>query len=72
MGIAGAYLLYLAWQLLQSLHDTETTMSPVLAVLFAVLFVGAGAALLVYALKLWKKPADEDEKSRRDDGNSLK
>ena len=45
MGIAGAYLLYLAWQLLQSLHDTETTMSPVLAVLFAVLFGGAGAAL---------------------------
>lgn len=72
MGIAGAYLLYLAWQLLQSLKGTESKMAPALTVLFAVVFCGAGAALLVYALKIWKKPADDDEKSPPEDKNSLK
>ena len=49
-------------------------MPPWVAVLFAVLFVGAAGGLLVMAWKLWKKGGEEDKegKAQKNEENSLK
>ena len=63
MGVAGGYLLYLAYQLLQNLiGNVPTTMPRWVAILSITAFAGIGVTLLVYALKLWKKGReDQDE-----------
>lgn len=74
LGVVGAYLLYTAYQLFEARGDTNTTMTPAVRILFIVFFVAAGAALLVYAVRVWKnsdKEQKEEEKERQDE-TSLK
>ena len=74
IGIVGAYLVYTAYQLFQGREDPQTTMSPAVMILFIALFVLAGAALVVYAVRLWLR-AGKDGDDSRDDGdgtNSMK
>jgi len=74
MGIAGGYLIYLAYELYRGRSDTSSSMSPAVQVLFIVLFGILGAALIVYAVILWRRsrnPKEEQEAPKPDD-NSLK
>ncbi len=74
LGIVGAYLLYTAWELWQDWGNTETTMTAPARAVFMTLFALAGAALLVYAVYVWKHaddPKEEDDRPREDE-NSLK
>lgn len=74
LGIVGAYLLYTAYELWQDWGNTETTMPTPARIVFIVLFVLAGAALLVYAVYVWRLADDQREKNAPPpkDENSLK
>ncbi len=74
LGIVGAYLIYIAWELWQDWGNTENTMPAPVQVIFMVFFVLAGAALLVYAVIVWKHSNDQKEESVQppENDNSLK
>ena len=72
LGVVGAYLIYLAYQLFEGRAETDTAMTPAARIAFIVFFAIAGAAVLVYALNVWKKSKDEDEEKPKEDENSLK
>ncbi len=74
LGIVGAYLLYTAYELWQDWGNTETTMTTPARVVFIVLFALCGAALLVYAVIVWKHSNDQKEESVQppENDNSLK
>ncbi len=74
LGIVGAYLIYTAWELWQDWGNTETTMTTPARVVFMVLFVLCGAALLVYAVIVWRHADDRKEEDAKppEDENSLK
>ena len=74
LGIVGAYLIYTAWELWQDWGNTETTMTPPVRIIFMVFFALAGAALLVYAVIVWRRSDDQkDEKPQPPKNeNSLK
>ena len=60
--IVGAYLIYMAYELLKSLIDkVPTTMPLFLQILFIILFTGIGITLLVFALKTWKKGRENSD-----------
>ena len=61
LGLAGAYLLYIAYGLYKDKGNADTTMSPAARILFIVLFAAAAAAILVYALLLWRRSDREDK-----------
>ena len=67
IGIAGAYLIYTAYQLFQGRNDPGSTMSPAVMILFIVLFVLAGGALIVYAVLNWMRAGKDS--GRDDDGD---
>ena len=77
LGIAGGYLIYLAYQLFENWNNPDAGMSPGVRILFISLFVLLGIGLMIYAFRLWKA-ADREEKENKekqitvDDGNSLK
>ena len=60
LGLAGAYLVYLAWSMIESMQKGESTMAPWLSVVFAAFFGLAGIAVLIYAWRDWRK-ADQNE-----------
>lgn len=74
LGVVGAYLLYTAWDLWQERGNTDTVMTVSARIVFIALFALAGAALLVYAVYVWKRSEDQKEENPRDrnDENSLK
>ena len=73
LGIVGAYLVYLAWQLFDARAETDTTMTPAVRYIFIALFVIAGIALAVYAVIVWKKSGEEEKQEKpKEDENSLK
>ena len=77
IGVAGGYLLYLAYQLFENFNNPDAGMSQTVRILFIVLFVLIGIGLMVYAFRIWKD-ADREEKENRekqiteDSGNTLK
>ena len=66
MGIAGGYLLYIAYQLFESRGDQNTTMTPFVRIAFIVFFVLAGIGLLVFAFRLWFA-ANKEEKEKKEE-----
>ena len=70
LGVVGAYVLYLAYQLFEGRDQTDTTMSPGARYAFIALFVLCGLAVLVYALRVWKKSGEEEK--QQEDGERLK
>ena len=73
LGIVGGYLLYTAYELYRDWGNPDTTMTTAARIVFIVLFVLAGAALLVYAVRVWKCSGREEEKQQPPgDRNSLK
>ncbi len=69
LGIVGAYLLYTAYELFRDRGETDTVMTPAARYAFIALFVLAGAALIVYAVRVWKQAGREEEKKREDAEN---
>ena len=62
--IAGAYVIYMAYELLKNLIDNvPTTMPRWLQILAIVFFAGAGIALLVFAWKMWKKAKEDQDQN---------
>ena len=72
LGVAGGYLIYLAWQLFDARNDPNTTMTTVPRILFIALFVLAGAALLIYAFRSWKNSEKEEKENPPEDPNAMK
>lgn len=73
LGIVGAYLCYLAYQLFEGRAETDTAMTPTARIAFIVFFALAGAAVMVYAVVVWKKSGEEEEREKaKDDENTLK
>lgn len=74
LGVVGAYLIYLAYQLFEKRADADASMPPALRTVFIAFFGLAGAAVIVYAFLVWKKSRaeDEQEQQRKDDENTLK
>ncbi len=62
--IVGAYLIYMAYELLKGLIDeVPTTMPRAVQILVMVLFTGIGIALLVFAWKVWKKGREDQDQN---------
>ena len=73
LGIVGAYLLYTAYELFEGRGDPNTTMTPAIRILFIAFFALAGAAILVYAWRVWKNSGKEEkEEPPKEDDNTLK
>ncbi len=62
--IVGAYLIYMAYELLKGLIDqVPTTMPRAVQILVMVLFTGIGIALLIFAWKVWKKGREDQDQN---------
>ena len=74
LGIAGAYLIYISYQLLKSLIDGEPTSMPRWVLILAIAgFAVIGVAVIFYAWRVWKKgKEDQDKEPDPDQDNSLK
>ena len=72
MGVVAAYLLYLAYGLLQDRTDPDTTMAPIARFGFIALFVIAAAAIGYYAVTLWRKSGKTREAPPKDDEDGIK
>ncbi len=72
LGIAGGYLVYLAYELFRDRNIAETTMTPFARWLFIALFVLFGGGLMVYAFLQWKKADKAGEAEKKNDPDSLK
>ena len=68
IGIAGGYLIYLAYELMKNLiDDVPTTMPRWAAILAIVSFAVIGVVLLVYAYRIWKKGKEDRDGDSADD-----
>ena len=76
MGIAGGYLIYIAYELFANRNDQNTTMSPAARIAFIVFFILVGIGLLVFAFRLWfagnKAEKEKKDEQPPDNENSLK
>ena len=62
--IVGAYLIYMAYEILKGMIDqVPTTMPRFVQILVIVLFTGIGIMLLVLAWKTWKKGREDQDKN---------
>lgn len=73
-GIVGVYLIKIAYDLYQARNDTDTTMTPLVRILFIVFFCLAGAGLFVYALVIWyrSRREEKEEQQKEEEENSLR
>ncbi|MCC8138207.1 MAG: hypothetical protein LIO76_09150 [Clostridiales bacterium] len=63
--LVGVYLLYTAWQLFQGLGESEGNQAVI--VIFAVLFVIAGAALIWFSIRSMRKESGKKESAQEED-----
>ena len=62
--IVGAYLIYMAYEILKGMMDqVPTTMPRAVQIIVIVLFTGIGITLLVFAWKVWKKGREDQDKN---------
>lgn len=62
-GMGGAYLIYLAYTMYKE-QSAAGGMEPGLLIATALLFAIAGVALVIFAIYMAKKEADEEKKNR--------
>ena len=74
MALVGAYVLYTAYQLFDSMQKGESEMVPWLSIVFIVFFALAGVAVLYYAYVLWKrgKEGKDEEDPPKENEQSMK
>ena len=62
--IVGAYLIYMAYEILKGMMDqVPTTMPRAVQIIVIVLFTGIGITLLVFAWKVWTKGREDQDKN---------
>jgi len=66
IAIAGAYMLYIAYELFTGRNAPGSSMTPTVAILFCVLFVLLGLGVLFYAWRVWKTPPKEEPEEDKD------
>ncbi len=75
LALAGVYLIYLAWEMLNTMRKGETDMQPWLSVVFIVFFVLTGIGIMIFAWRVWRKEKEkgpEEEKAgTKDDETHL-
>ena len=59
--LAGAYLLYLAWEMLNTMRKGETEMQPWLSIVFIVFFTLAGLGVFVLAWRARRQEKEQQE-----------
>ena len=69
LALAGGYLLYLAYQLLQSYLAGSQDMSRALFILCIALFAVAGVGVLVYAFRTWRREKQAGGREDSDDSS---
>ncbi len=76
LALAGGYVIYLAWEMIDAMRKGATNMAPWLSILCAILFVLAGGGVLYYAYRVWrqgkKDEAEGKEPPPKENENSLK
>ena len=73
LGLVGGYLLYLAWNLYDSMAKEESNMAPWFNILSIIFFVLAGIGVVIYAWWDWdrvnkKEAAGESEEAEKNGG----
>lgn len=74
LALAGGYVLYLAWEIYDSMRAGKTSMPAGLAVFFILFFALAGAGVIFYAWKVWRaeKKGEKEAPAEPDaDGDRL-
>ena len=71
MAVVGAYVIYLAYEIMRDGLAGKSSMAMWVCVLSTVLLGGAGIAVLVLACKIYRTK-DPDEEERTEDPNALK
>jgi type VI protein secretion system component VasK len=64
--LAGAYLLYLAWEMLNTMRKGETEMQPWLSIVFIVFFTLAGLGVFVLAWRARRQEKEQQETEKKD------
>lgn len=64
--LAGAYLLYLAWEMLNTMRKGETEMQPWLSIVFIVFFTLAGLGVFVLAWRARQQEKEQKETEKID------
>lgn len=74
LALAGAYVLYLAYELIRDYVNGVGNMPAFLRILFAVLLALGGLGALWYAWVYYKKgkKAEKQQEQEKEDGNQLK
>ena len=66
LALAGAYLLYLAWEMLNTMRKGETEMQPWLSIVFIVFFTLAGLGVFVLAWRARQQEKEQKETEKID------
>lgn len=70
LALAGVYLVYLAWEMLNTMRKGETEMQPWLSIVFISFFSLAGIGIMIFAWRVWRKEKEkgpEEEKEETPD-----
>lgn len=62
LGVVGAYIIYLAYEMMKDELAGKSTMSMAVCILFVILLGGGGIACLILAWKIYRKKGAEEEK----------
>ena len=71
LALAGAYVLYLAYELLKDQVNGNSSMELWVCILAVAFFGISGIAILIYAWKIYRTK-DKEEEEPREDSSSLK
>lgn len=71
MAVVGAYVIYLAYEIMRDELAGKSTMAMWLSILCTVLLGGAGIAVLILAWKIYRTK-DADEEDQTEDPKALK
>ena len=66
LALAGGYVLYLAYELYDSIRKGTDTMPRAVTILFIVFFAVAGIAVLVYAAQIWRRGKKDGGQEQRE------
>ena len=67
LALAGAYLIYLAWEMHSTMQKGETEMQPWLSIVFIVFFTLAGLGVFVLAWRAWRQEKEQKESEREEE-----
>ena len=72
LAIAGAYVLYLAYEMVRDQMNGASSMALWVCILAVIFFAAAGIAVLVFAWKVYRTKDKEEDEQPSDDPKALK